>query len=863
MSRHIPAQISVPSSPKFTELIMNKFTGLNDKHNVLNTDPQSFSQASNLYVDDNEVLTTRPALKSFKNNIKDVHYVRDWLITVNNDNVITLENNGVQHSSSFDYTILNIVEYNDYLVFICKEGIVPFDKNRNVFVDIHSVAHLATEETVINGRVSNIGASSANLLNNKYHREYVYSKDSFINNNQLLNKTVTIKYDDVVMTDVIYKKHTLDTLLFDIGYTETDVQYQVATAEGIKPVILKTIDNVVYAGDNNNLFVAIRNLKDSSIYKIALSQDGLYMFWFNEVGLFKMSIADRSVTVLHQWDKATLGDLESIIDVFALHGNRFAAIVKTDTKYYMVGTNITDGTVLVQELTDGNIYKYVRLSNSGFVITTEQASGTGLIMLYDNTFTLVTSIDTLSSVNNIKVTDFKVEIIDNLDLIYLVGIVNDNTIMYSSFTFGQVVLGDLVFVDLNTTDAEFVTGQSNTSEFRFLSNTTYFADSAYQLNNFVKPIFVGDAIYAMQDNKLYSNILDNNIVSVTETIERDSFTTLTFETVTSFDNKHFLTSGNTIFVTSNNVDNDVDLFYIPEVLKLKLDQDTITGVAVVGDQMLGVFFKDKLYYCAKTEILVNNEYLYTYEKSKLTTGCTYGNNPLTTTLGDKVVYVSNEGLQTLTYLDFTATSDKQTELLSYIIDNTFRSWVKGKVIKLTFWKFWLLCYSQNDNVIYLLDMRTNSWWKWEMPLNVTKILTNDTDLQILISNGVLCDMDFNLVKDFNNIPINWKLVTQKLHLNAPNNYKRVNVINYNIQKEIFGDTTFLVKYLCYRKILNETINKTELMSIDKTSTYVSRINFAKVNEFQFELSADLLNQDVDKISFSAITIKYVVGGAIR
>lgn len=866
MSRHVVPNIDIPTSQKFSSFYLNKFSGLNDKNNVLNVDQQSFSQVKNLYVDENEVLTTRPALIEKDNNIKDVYLVREWLITLDFNNNLTLKHFEDVFTFPFNNDILNIVEYDEYLVFVCKQGIFPFSKNSNTFIDILDIAYLATEESVVNGKVSKDGASSKNLLNNKYIREYIYSKDSFINTNQLLNKEVTIKSDNEEFTNIVFQKNTMDGVLFNIGYTELDAKYYISSAYDenmLRPVLIKVLDDIVYVGDNNNLFVAIKNLKDATIYKVTISQDGLYIFWFTETGLYKMSTSDGSQSLLHSWDSAEYGEIEEIVDVYSIHGDRFMSIVRTDSATFAVGTNITNEDVVVFQLPADNTYKYCRLCTSGIIITTVNETGDGLIFEYSNDFTLITTIPTISVDDDIYMTDFKLEVIDILNLIYVVGNVNNEGLKFFTFTFGEIVLGDLVLTNLQTTDGEFVTGQTLSGEFRFLSNTTYYADGSYQLRQFITPLHIGNYIYALFETSLLSNVLADNIVYIEEVINREEFTPLQFENIISFNNKHFLSYKNNIYITSNNVDDDVDLFYIPEVLSIKLDQDDITAFAVVGDEMLGVFFKNKLYYCIKSTIVVSNETLYTYEKSKLTTGCNKGNNPLTTTLGDKVVYISTEGLQTLTYQDFTATTDKQTELLSYIIDTTFRKWVNNKVVKMTFWKFWLFCYSSSDNLIYILDLRTNSWWVWETTANIQKILTNDEELLILLVNGQYCSTDFTIVKDFNNITIPWLFRTQKLHFDAPNNYKRVNIINYNIQKDTFGDTTFNVKYMCYRKLLNETLDKTELLTIDKTSTFVSRINFAKVNEFQLEVTSDLTNVDLEKVSFSAMTIKYVIGGAIR
>ena len=79
---------------------------------------------------------------------------------------------------------------------------------------------------------------------------------------------------------------------------------------------------------------------------------------------------------------------------------------------------------------------------------------------------------------------------------------------------------------------------------------------------------------------------------------------------------------------------------------------------------------------------------------------------------------------------------------------------------------------------------------------------------------------------------------------------------------------FKLQVNCYRKKVDGNINSlddyvTVNYRVDTIRTYVQRLNYSKINEFQYQLSSDEENAMDIPLSLNSITIKYKVGGQVR
>ena len=104
-----------------------------------------------------------------------------------------------------------------------------------------------------------------------------------------------------------------------------------------------------------------------------------------------------------------------------------------------------------------------------------------------------------------------------------------------------------------------------------------------------------------------------------------------------------------------------------------------------------------------------------------------------------------------------------------------------------------------------------------------------------------------------------------MHLNANNYYKHI----YNITLCSVDDNSTIAMRLDvnnYRKYVDNDKAGTFKYFIDVLRTFVKRLNYSKVCEFQYTLASDTKdggNAINFPLSLSNITIKYDIGGQVR
>ena len=125
--------------------------------------------------------------------------------------------------------------------------------------------------------------------------------------------------------------------------------------------------------------------------------------------------------------------------------------------------------------------------------------------------------------------------------------------------------------------------------------------------------------------------------------------------------------------------------------------------------------------------------------------------------------------------------------------------------------------------------------------------------------------------------IDWFIKSQKLHLNALNNYKHISNITFvsvhdsNILQNAeynINELDFRLQVNCYRKKIDGNINEPDDFvnvnyKVETIRTFVQRLNYSKINEFQYQLSSDEENAIEIPLSLNSITIKYKIGGQVR
>jgi hypothetical protein len=106
-------------------------------------------------------------------------------------------------------------------------------------------------------------------------------------------------------------------------------------------------------------------------------------------------------------------------------------------------------------------------------------------------------------------------------------------------------------------------------------------------------------------------------------------------------------------------------------------------------------------------------------------------------------------------------------------------------------------------------------------------------------------------------------VSQKLHFGAINYNKRISSIALSTIATDNTSRNAKLQIRNYRKKMDD--GREEILDYDVhiLRTFVKRVNYLKVAEFQYILSADLDNAIQSPFNLTHISIKYNITGAIR
>lgn len=411
-----------------------------------------------------------------------------------------------------------------------------------------------------------------------------------------------------------------------------------------------------------------------------------------------------------------------------------------------------------------------------------------------------------------------------------------------------------------------------------LTDNSLIADSAeYSLLFKSVPI-------AKTANNIFLLDNDGNLYTsnFTQKIEVDIFTNgeLKFDV---FDHEtelsqFFVSKGKNLYINAQGANVGVDDFkwYFPERNIQEFDYE-ITNLHPISTTEIAVFLQDSIYYVKPVTTTIDGieTIAYSYYKSRIPLGCEEGSEVITSYDNKYTMFVTKRGFVAMSYQDFIASDEQALTFLSDTIYDMFNEWNKG-AIKLFQYNFWIILYRTNTGKAFIFDMRGNSWWPIEYNSNVKKFIEIDRK-PLLLSGLYLYKLDTsndnyfdgNSLKDGR---IDWFLSSQKLHLDAINYYKHI--VNLTFFGYNYGDkdvnVRFNLRVINYRK--QTDTNETKSFSavdykIQLTRTFVTRINYYKVNQVQYILESSRDEDAEDKIpvplSLTAISLKYLVTGQVR
>ena len=222
----------------------------------------------------------------------------------------------------------------------------------------------------------------------------------------------------------------------------------------------------------------------------------------------------------------------------------------------------------------------------------------------------------------------------------------------------------------------------------------------------------------------------------------------------------------------------------------------------------------------------------------------------------------------MNYQAFMATTDQVVE---YITDNIRELWntfyESNNIIKIIQYNNKLI-FTNGTGTILLYDLDRTAWWKWEVPIVIKSAVTDQLDLRLIDTNlNIFKDAtqyyDFSEIGNFKEI--NWFLMSQPLHMSAPNYYKNLKQLVFQFAE---GDDNIVTKTMnaqikLYRKRLSIKEPETIKFQIENLRTFVKRFNYWKINEIQWALGNDTDTNVPKQFELNAISIKYEIGDEVR
>ena len=339
---------------------------------------------------------------------------------------------------------------------------------------------------------------------------------------------------------------------------------------------------------------------------------------------------------------------------------------------------------------------------------------------------------------------------------------------------------------------------------------------------------------------------------------------------------HYISNGKTLWISSYPTTGDFK-WYFPKINTEVMDYN-ISNLHPISLLEMAVFTKNNVYYVKTTE---NG---YEYYKSKIQVGCEEGSDVITSFDGKYTIFASKRGLAYLTYQDFVASTEQTVNYISDVISHTFNIF-NTKPIKLFKTQFWIVCYIEDFNKMLVLDVRSGSWWPMSFNFNIDKIVTVDNipyaicsnDANRFYSNFVATENEcFDKLSNDLEYVVNWIFKSQKLHLGNVNYFKHISSITMSTQLDNQRYIDLQLQVTNYRNVRDTTIEEYFKFNVDALRTFVIRLNYYKVNEFQYIVKSNLYDKDLNNVdnvkaliennkslSLSNIIIKYKITGQVR
>lgn len=913
--------------------------------NFIGVDQETFEDCNNVYVDRDNVLRSRPAIKTAKQDAisGQVTYVwtfGPWTVyrRTNATGTTNTNLNFVYQGQSWAMDIVPV----DCNVVLADEKIFVFGNNFAKYFDlvtrdVHDATDLIYSPiTKLYTYGSEREAEKPNIWSKTHRERYIWSRETPTNLDKLIGKTVTIEVEGeepkVIENFQKYQEYTIDKELYkDLAAEYLYLPIQSETSAGTitrAPIsaaipmidvsrynsvvrakkLTKTVGStsytyyeIEYAIDGVN-FSKLSDLPwdDAEPYNCyyipKFSDDGTIIYLYTSKGVLAVSVlsesGDNNYRYITWTNICTTYEIPTS-GTFTEYGCAHMSTYNT----FSVWTGISGeaspqyAIYMVREGTLVSKANYFATSTVAFFAQKHSQC------LCNTSNTIVCTTDILSRSDGSTRTQYAILIYSTVEeapdiRYYTVGPETPvsivymplrNIALYNSLTLsGVIAISDTLLYLFKYSD-KFVDEKftiDNTAPIVAEGDSSMLTASAYIYNKNLLPV---ESTYpiAVKNTYLYYGIYDSTTqkFTVRTTYIQDNITFT--ETVIDRDtvdyrfdceaelSQYYISKGKTVYITSKGAytNNDFDWYFSEEYAE-HFDYE-ITALHPISTTEVAVFTGNSIYYIVPTTVTINEieRIAYQYYKSRIPLGCNTGSEVVTSYDGKYTIFSTKRGLVAMAYQDFVSSTEQALTFLSDNISQAYFDWNQGAV-KLTLYKYWLIVYRLDTEIAFVYDMRNASWWPVTYAF-VQQVVEIGEDLRLVSRNTVRYfdtgDIDY---KDDFYGNISWSLKSQKLHFSAINYYKSINNITLSSVMDSLPDAgnpfTCNMRITTYRKIMDgtqapETLN----FYVDMIRTFVKKLNYMKIGQFQFEMLSDDDNVVRTPLSLTSITVKYKTTGQVR
>lgn len=915
----IPVQVRVNTIKDYFFNHTN-WKGLCTSKNILTVDQETFAQCDNVYVNTNKILSSRPSIIKY-NQYGITNIVNEWSF----DDILVLqyiENyqnklafiryNEIQCEMNCSvYVKLILVESKIFIFGDSNFGY--FDVKTALYGNMYYVDNVKVVEnddperyiyipnTVISSNYIQTKDEYANELTLGNTKTLLYANNLQLNFSDLLNKELTLKISGEYYTISNFVENNEKVILQSLSVVPGIVKTSIETNTFIS---YDSVRNIIYHSIDGKLWEPLPTIRDI-VGEPFITNNGASCIVFKVDGFYMFSL---------------LKSVNNVYDFVDIYGNR----IWQKFEYGLQAGEYLDITTIPCALFDTNdIYAFVIKSNLDipyFLLSNpDTALPTATAMPYS-----VNSLGTIVELGKIDFTQFA-GIATKLAFTYILNDDTFNIAVYSisntgAVTFigtslldydGMMLTGLSVDIPLKDTDLRiswdqssidynlFIAGRVGTTfpvadcywnvlveselvptnvkatpiveDLPFVNPSTKFVISRRDLsiltdrylfiNNAIIPLLpynlnslpiVNDVYLMNYSGQLFtSNFSD--VISITFINTPSQINFKKFYNFVELDNLYLSCEDKLYISEERRNEYNEFLWYLPTVNTQQFNYD-ITGLHVLSKEDIGIFFQNEIWYV--TSSVLNDIQVYRYTKSKLQTGILQGSTVLTSYDGKYTMFCTSKGLVAMAYQDFIASTE---QALTYLSDNISTEWVElsKQPILMFYYEDWLICYQTKDQAVLLYDLRNGSWWPWTMDAYVSKVVLYNNNIVILAKN------ELYTLTSGSDKSIRWFIKSQPLHLSAINNYKHIDSITFNSVSEYNDSFTCILSITNYRDTVNEDFTEALDYDIDVYKTFVKRLNFSKVNQFQYILQSDNSNSKPIPLSLTSIVVKYGIKERVR